>query len=357
VRVLLLSRYGRLGASSRVRSYQYLPCLRDHGLVVTPAPLLGDQYIQRLYAGRRPEPTSIVVHYAKRLWDLATASRFDLLWIEYELFPWLPAWCEALLARLGVPYVADYDDPVFHRYNLHPNPLVRGVLGDKIDKVMREARLVIVGNDYLAEHARRAGARRVEYLPTVIDASRYRVATDAADATYTIGWIGSPLTARYLPLVRDALAEVCRDERARVMVVGAGPVTLDSVPIEARPWSEATEVAELERFDVGIMPLPDGPWERGKCGYKLIQYMACGRPVVASPVGMSAQIVEHGVTGLLARTSADWVAALRALRDPALRARMGAAGRAKVEREYCVQVTAPRLASLLRSAARPDSAR
>ena len=98
-------------------------------------------------------------------------------------------------------------------------------------------------------------------------------------------------------------------------------MTLDSVPIEARPWSEATEVAELERFDVGIMPLPDGPWERGKCGYKLIQYMACGRPVVASPVGMSAQIVEHGVTGLLARTSADWVAALRALRDPALRAR------------------------------------
>src|SRR5205807_236821 len=191
---------------------------------------------------------------------------------------------------------------------------------------MREARLVIVGNDYLAGHARRAGGRRREYLPTVIDASRYRVATAAADATYTIGWIGSPLTARYLPLVRDALAEVCRDERARVMVVGAGPVTLDSVPIEARPWSEATEVAELERFDVGIMPLPDGPWERGKCGYKLIQYMACGRPVVASPVGMSAQIVEHGVTGLLARTSADWVAALRALRDPALRARMPWAG-------------------------------
>src|SRR5205807_7601265 len=174
--VLLLSRYGRLGASSRVRSYQYLPCLGDHGLVVTPAPLLGDQYIQRLYAGRRPELTSIVVHYANRLWDLATASRFHLLWIEYALFPWLPAWCEALLARLGVPYVADYDDPVFHRYNLTPNPLLRRVRGDTIDKVFLAASLIREGTDSLAAHARRAGTSPVEYMPTVIEASRDRAA-------------------------------------------------------------------------------------------------------------------------------------------------------------------------------------
>src|SRR5438874_1070790 len=98
--------------------------------------------------------------------------------------------------------------------------------------------------------------------------------------------------------------------------------------LDVRGWSESTEVAELQRFDVGIMPLRDAPMERGKCGYKLIQYMACGRPVVASPVGASRQIVEHGTNGFLASTAAEWVAALRALQDPALRRRMGAAGRA-----------------------------
>ena len=115
---------------------------------------------------------------------------------------------------------------------------------------MRGAALVIVGSDYLGAHARRAGAGRVEHLPTVVDLSRYRVATDTGAGPYTIGWIGSPLTARYLLLVREALAEVCSKRSARVTLVGAGVPTLDSVPIDARPWSEATEVAELQRFDV-----------------------------------------------------------------------------------------------------------
>ena len=351
LRVLLLSRYGRLAASSRLRSYQYLPYLRELGIVVESKPLFDDRYIERLYRGRRRNAVPILAGYASRLWHLATASRFDLLWIEYELFPWLPAWFERLVSRLGVPYVVDYDDAIFHRYDLHPNALVRRLLGRKIDHVMREAKLVIAGSDYLAEHARRAGARRVERVPTVVDLDRYHVTTPAADRTYTVGWIGTPLTAPYLELVRGALADVSRDGRVRVSLIGSGPVRLDDVAVDMRPWSESTEVAELQRFDVGIMPLRDEAWERGKCGYKLIQYMACGRPVVASPVGASRQIVEHGMNGFLAGTPAEWVVALRALEDPALRARMGEAGRAKVEQAYCVQVTAPRLASLLRSVA------
>ncbi|MDR9769432.1 glycosyltransferase [Acetomicrobium sp.] len=99
--------------------------------------------------------------------------------------------------------------------------------------------------------------------------------------------------------------------------MGSGPVELVGVPVEILPWTEENEVAAIQNFDVGIMPLPDGPWERGKCGYKLIQYMACGRPVVASPVGVNRQIVEHGVNGFLANDTADWITALRELRDNA----------------------------------------
>lgn len=356
LRVLLLSRYGRLGASSRVRSYQYLPYLHELGIDVESQPLFNDEYIQRLYRGRRRPATPILAGYARRLWQLLSAFRYDLLWIEYELFPWWPAWFERLLARVGVPYVVDYDDAIFHRYDSHRNRFVRFLLGRKIDQVMRGARLVIVGNDYLAERAQRAGARRVELVPTVVDLNRYHVPAPGPPQPYTVGWIGTPLTAPYLQLVREPLAEVGRSEDVRVTLVGSGPVTLDHVPVEVRPWSESSEIAELQQFDVGIMPLRDEVWERGKCGYKLIQYMACGRPVVASPVGASRGIVEHGVNGFLASDGAEWVQALRALRDPALRIRMGTAGRAKVEHTYCVQVFAPRLASLLRESARQRSA-
>jgi glycosyltransferase involved in cell wall biosynthesis len=331
-----------------VRSYQYLPYLRELGIIVESQPLFDDRYIRRLYGGRRRLAAPILAGYAKRLWHLLTASRFDLLWIEYELFPWLPAWFERLLSRVGVPYVVDYDDAIFHRYDSHRNPLVRRLLSRKIDQVMRGARLVIAGNDYIAAHAQRAGARRVERVPTVVDLTRYQVPAPSPDRPYTVGWIGQPLTAPYLQLVREALVETGREDGMRVTLVGSGPVTLDHVAVDIRPWSESSEVAELQQFDVGIMPLPDAAWERGKCGYKLVQYMACGRPVVASPVGASRDIVEHGTNGFLARTVPEWVQSLRALRDPALRARMGTAGRAKVEQAYCVQVLVPRLASLLR---------
>jgi len=273
-----------------------------------------------------------------------------VLWIEYELLPWLPAWAEGLLGGFGLPYLVDYDDAVFHRYDLHRSGLVRTILGKKIDAIMRKATLVTVGNDYLADRAHRAGAKRVEHLPTVVDLKRYHTAPGTGNSVYTIGWIGSPTTAPYLRLVRPALAEVCGKHGGRLVVVGGPPeMALDGVLTIGRPWSEETEVAEVQRFDVGILPLPDEPWERGKCGYKLIQYMACGRPVVASPVGVNRQIVEQGTNGFLASTISEWIKALGALRDSPLRERMGRAGRAKVERNFSVQVTAPRLAALLLS--------
>jgi len=220
---------------------------------------------------------------------------------------------------------------------------------------MSRATVVVVGNDYLGNRARRAGAGRLEHLPTVVDLDRYPPAPASAmppsQRPFTIGWIGSPATAGYVRLIQPALAEVCRHGRARVVLVGSGPLRLEGVPVEVLPWTEDDEAATVQGFDVGIMPLPDEPWERGKCGYKLIQYMACARPVVASPVGVNRGIVAHNTSGLLAGGMADWVAALNRLRDDAaLREAMGQAGRDRVEREYCLQVTGHRLAEVLRGA-------
>lgn len=353
MRVLLLSRYGHLGASSRIRSYQYLPYLRAQGIDVTCSPLLTDDYLRRLYAGEKANIAAILLAYLQRIALLMQQRKFDCLWVEYERFPWFPGWLERLLQGSAIPCLVDYDDAIFHRYDQHANHSVRRLLGDKIDSVMRRAALVTVGNDYLRERARVAGAKKIEIMPTSIDLTRYNAPLSGDNDIFTIGWIGSPATTRYLDQVHEALAEVCAGGNGRVVLVGASDPGWTDVPYELIPWTESSEVTEVSRFDAGIMPLPDLPWEKGKCGYKLIQYMGCGKPVVASPVGVNQQIVVPGINGYLANTPDEWVAALAALRaDVGLCRQMGRAGRAKVEQVYSVQANAPRLADCLRQVVR-----
>ncbi len=354
MKVLMLSRYGRLGASSRMRSYQYQPWLEDAGISISLAPLFSDAYVQALQCDTK-RPLEALGAYASRVQALLASRTFDLLWIEKETLPWLPAWLEKILLPKAVPYVLDYDDAVFHYYDQHHNPIVRALLGDKHAALIRGAALVVAGNEYLAEFARRAGAPRLEVVPTVIDLARYPVAvpkTEGGCALPCVGWVGQRATASFLAPYTQLFERLSANGRARFVAIGIDARSL-GLPMDSIPWAEQTEAASIARCDIGIMPLSDKPFQRGKCGYKLIQYMACGLPVVASPVGANRQIVEHGVNGFLAETNEQWEQALQTLlADPHLRQRMGQLGRQKVERQYCVQVTGPRLAALLKDAAK-----
>lgn len=350
-KVLFLSRYARLGSSSRLRLYQYLPYLQDAGIDATLVPFFNDEYVLGIYGGKVAK-LPILKAYFDRLRFMLKAGRFDAVWVEKEMLPWIPAWLELGLFPAKLPLIVDYDDAVFHRYDQHRFSLVRGLLGRKIDRVMQRADLVVAGNEYLASHARIAGASRVEILPTVVDMARYGVTSPASGAQQlpVIGWIGSPLTAKYLNLIAPALQEIISRKLAKVIAVGANANLLDGIPVEAIPWTEATEVKDIQGIDIGIMPLPDSPFERGKCGYKLIQYMACGKPVVASPVGVNSTIVRDGVDGFLASTHQEWVNALtRLLAEPELRQQMGSEGRLRIENEYSLQQAAPRLVTLIES--------
>jgi glycosyltransferase involved in cell wall biosynthesis len=351
MKVLLLSRYPRGGASSRLRFYQYIPSLAARGIDVTTAPLFPEGYVEARYAGHRPHRATVLKWWGQRMRRLVSARSFDVLWVEGEFLPWCPAPVERLLRPSGVPYVADYDDAIFHGYDLHRSPAVRRLLGTKIDTVMRDAAVVVAGNGYVRDRALDAGARRVEVVPTVVDLARYPSRDAGPGEPFTIGWIGTPVTARFLNEIAASLLELVRSRDVRIVVVGSD-FSYPGLPIVTRPWSEDTEAAEIATFDVGVMPLPDGPVERGKSGYKLIQYMASGLPVVASPVGVNADIVEHGQDGFLARTPQEWTESLlRLVDDPSLAREMGRRGRDKVEKEYCLSVTAPRLEGLLRDAA------
>lgn len=352
MKILILPRYERLGSSSRVRFYQYIPYLTAHDIEITVAPLLSDDYVRGLYEKKRPNLGLILFAYMQRIRWILKSRSFDLVWLEKELLPWLPAWGEMLLEKTGIPYVVDYDDAVFHRYDLHRNRWIRFLLGKKIERVMNRAALVVVGNDYLKDHAIRSGAKRVATLPSVVDGSRYSSLEKTRDQ-FVIGWIGSPVTAPFLDSIRPSLETLVHRDRAQIVLVGSGGTdSLPQIPKMILPWSEETETSVVGKFDVGIMPLPDGPFEKGKCGYKLIQYMAAGIPVVASPVGINNQIVEHGVNGFLAASENEWTQALEYLRDnPEVRKQMGIAGRKKVEKEYTLEVTAPQLLASLKQVA------
>jgi glycosyltransferase involved in cell wall biosynthesis len=353
VRVLALTRYARRGASSRLRTLQFIPGLASHGIEVVPRPLLDDAFLDRRYAGARADVLAIARAYAARAAEIRRDGGWDVVWLEKEAFPWLPAPLERALSRFRAPYVVELDDAWFHRYDMSGSALARVALGGKLDAVMREAATVIAGNAYIAERAREAGAARVEIVPTCVDVAKYAVPPPLSGTIpFTVGWIGTPLTAHYLDAVAGALARLALDAPLRVLAVGANEVRLSGVTVEPVPWSEETEAFSIARFDVGIMPLPDSPWERGKCGYKLLQCMAAGKPVVASPVGVNASIVRNGENGFLARDEEDWVRGLRALRDdPEKRIEWGEAGRRLVHERFSVATHVGPLARILREAA------
>jgi len=351
-RVLLLTKYGRRAAATRFRVLQYLPFFQAAGLEVEVRPLLGDRYLeQRLVRGRRGTFEAIR-GITGRLLSLADVRQASLVVIYMEALPYLPPLFERALARLGVPYVYDFDDATFHQYDQHSNPVVRTLFSNKIGQVIAGATLVTAGNEYLADYARRFN-RRVEIVPTVVDTEVFSPGAGREPVTRpVIGWIGSPSTAQYVADRASLWERITAEERSVLRLVGAGPAAMRLAGVEHRAWSEETETAEVRNFDVGIMPLRDDPWSRGKCGFKLIEYLACGVPAVASPVGVNARIVAHGENGFLCRTDEEWLAALRQLvRDPDMRRAFGEAGRRIVRDHWSLQHWGPRVASLLARAA------
>lgn len=347
----MLTKYGSLGASSRMRFLQYLPWLQQAGFKVTVQGLLPDELLlaryQRGAYGRWP----LFRAYANRFRALLRTPHFDVVWIEKEALPWFPAWFERWLLR-GVPYVLDFDDAIFHNYDLHRFAWVRRFYGQRIDRLMEGARLVIAGNRYLADRATAAGAQWVEVVPTVVDLALYPAKQMYSVATKPrIVWIGSPSTVQYLLELAEPLGVLSKRQPFTLQVIGGGAITMPGVDVESLPWSADTEAILIAECDVGIMPLRDTPWEQGKCAYKLIQYMACGLPTVASPIGANRDVVIEGETGFFAETAYAWVEKMEFLLcDPALRQRLGLAGRARVVDKYCLQQTAPRLVDLLHAA-------
>lgn len=279
-------------------------------------------------------------------WLLARWRRYDVIVIEREIFD-NPSWnFEEAFRRVTDRLVLDIDDAVFLRYP------------EKFGKIAALCDAIVAGNNGLAEVSRRA-CPRVTVIPTAIDLADYPCApAPERSGPPVIGWIGTPANVPYLKEALPALRGLhgIRPFVFRVITSRADVVRAlgDEVPIEFRQWRADSAIDEIRDFDIGVMPLPEGDWERYKCGFKLLQYMACGKAAVASPVGVNAEIVEHGVNGMLATSTADWTRALdQLLADPESRRRLGQAARRTVESRYSVDGHAATYAAVLSGEATP----
>ncbi len=369
MKILIFSRYDRSQASTRVRFLQYLSYLTSEGYEVEIFPILRSEGIYGR-SGKVIFFISRVLSWFRVIIKLVREkSNHPYLHIHSELFPFVPYWFESgFLRSLGIKnYIIELDDAWFHRYDDNKYMLVRFMLGGKIYKLMKHSSLVIAGNKYIADNAKNAGARNVEIIPTVVDIERYtdyltgkvisndrrKLSSESGEelkikSRPIIGWIGSPATSRYLVSIENVIRNLTNSGIADFIAVGADPAELKGLPVEVIMWSENSELEFLSKIDLGIMPLQDTPFERGKCGYKLLQYMACSLPVVASPVGVNKDIVIHNETGFLVTTENDWIDTLTSLCcNKELRDRLGKNGFARVSEYYSLNKTAPRLVSVI----------
>lgn len=356
MKILALTKYDSLGASSRMRILQYVPYLEKHKFVLEIHNLFDNKYVQLLQNNKR-SIFSIIKSYTQRIGVLITSKKYDLIWIEKEALPWTPFFIENFFIPSNTPYIIDYDDAVFHWYDKSDNPLIKFFLKDKHSLLISKAISVIVGNSYLGNYCQNAQAKNIKYLPTAVNFEKYkdlRPKKRSLQQPPIIGWIGQQSTAYNLKPLRHIFEKLVAEESASLSLIGIDGKFLD-FPVTSFHWSEDSEVDNIAKFDIGIMPLQDGPFERGKCGYKLIQYMSCGIPVIGSGVGENIHIIDHGVNGFIANNSVDWAKYLQTLiNDPDLRVKMGTAGREKILKEYRTYITAPQLADLFKSLITPS---
>jgi glycosyltransferase involved in cell wall biosynthesis len=345
IKLLGLSLYGSQAASTRYRLTQYVPGLRQQGIDLEVKALLGDRYLQKSFAGEKYSSWNLVSDYIERVALLFSQGNYDLAIVNAELFPLLPGIIESRLLR--IPYIYDFDDAFFLKYRLDRFKKVSFLLRDKFNPVVSRAAAVMAGNHFLEDYAKQWN-QATQLLPTVVDTDRYTPVPCKRADVFTVGWIGSPSTSVYLSEMALPLEQLGREGPVRFLVVGGYSPAIPGVDVVNMPWSESTEVGIINSFDVGVMPLFNDEWARGKCAFKLIQYMACGVPVVASPVGANTDVV-NSECGFMAATAQEWMDALRMLRDhPSKRAELGRTGRERVVQNYSLHRNLPVLANVIR---------
>jgi len=362
MKVLFLTIGPHTAPSPRFRVHQYLPYLLRNGMDYEIRPLLRPEQEQRWRRARGKWSRLIVLLcvLGNRVRDIKRARCFDVVFVQRGLTLFNCRGLDRLLFAQGRPVVFDFDDPVHLRPDQgFRNTLLRALQdAGQVRGIIAKSRSVIAGNAYLAEFARQHNANAT-IIPTAIDTDTHQTKSETTNdqrltsTAPVVVWTGSTSTNRYANLLAPVLRRAVKRVPLRLLIISntrsnIHDVAFDGVPLEFRHWRLETEVADLQAGDIGVMPLPDDEWARGKCGVKALLCMACGLPVVVSPVGVNTEIVTDGVNGFLAGPEEEWVDKLcRLASDEDLRRRLGRTARETVEERYSVRVNAPKFLGVL----------
>ncbi|HOU36303.1 MAG TPA: glycosyltransferase family 4 protein [Candidatus Omnitrophota bacterium] len=353
MRVLFWVPYPKEGASNRYRVEQYLPSLSRCGIDFSvhsfwTRPAFRILYTKGNYAIK---VLFFIIGTICRLVDVAIIFRYDIVFIHREAYPVGPAVFETILKTLRKPMIFDFDDAIFLAASSRQNFFVeRFKCTRKIKDIIGMSSHVIAGNNYLASFARPFNSK-VSVIPTVIDTDRYVPVDHPRGDRIVIGWIGSATTADFLRPMEGVLRAIAeRFPQVDFVLVGASEPVPGIERMIVKAWSLPTELQDLASFDIGIMPMPDDPWTRGKCAFKAIIYMGMSIPCVCSAVGTNNEIIDDGVNGFLATSDEEWIEKLSLLiRDPAVRRKVGVAGRKTVEDRYSLKAYADTFVRILAS--------
>jgi glycosyltransferase involved in cell wall biosynthesis len=357
-RVLALTIASEEGASTRQRVLDYIPLLEAAGIDCAVKPAVPRMFF--LKWGMRKERSKrlclLLAETALRTFHILQAPFYDAVWVQKALFSTYWRGSARLLSLLNRNIIFDIDDAVFERPMTELPPPLRALQDDRhIEELVRLSRRTVVGNPGLQEFARKL-TERCTLLPTFVSLRKYRVKShDSTNDKVVIGWSGSDSTNENVNLAADAVVQVAsRHRNVEFLIISNSTARIDMkklerVPVRFIPFRLESLVEDLHRIDIGLMPLVDTPWNRMKCGGKILQYMACGIPAVASPVGVNSTIIEHGRNGFLAFSREQWVGALEVLvQSPERREKMGLEGRKTIERDYSVEGQAGRLVGVFR---------
>lgn len=339
--------------NQRFRFEQYIPYLEESGFECTLSNIVSKEDDAYLYSkGNYWSKYQFVRKSRKqRRIDLKKLHEYDVIFVCREALMTGSTFFEQAVSASRVPMVYDFDDAIWlmnvskaNRYfSFMKNP-------DKTRKIIEMADKVIAGNQYLSDYGIQFNPN-VEIIPTTIDTDEYQPIERAANDPLIIGWSGSITTIQHfqyaIPFLKELKAK-CGD-RIAFKVIGDKNYELPELGITGLAWNKETEIQELCSFDMGIMPLPDDEWAKGKCGLKGLQYMALEIPTIMSPVGVNTEIIQHGENGYLAKDASEWVEALSLLiEQPELRKKIGAAARDTVIREYSVEANRDRYLKLFK---------
>ncbi|MEQ1588013.1 MAG: glycosyltransferase family 4 protein [Cyclobacteriaceae bacterium] len=347
-----MHREGR-SPSQRFRYEQYLGLLRTKGFVIHHSFLLSEKDDTKFYSSGNylSKGWILVKSISRRIGDLFQSQNYDFIFIQREAFMLGTVLFERLLSKSGAKLIVDFDDAIWlHQIsssspNQNLNFLKRP---SKTSEIIKLADTVVAGNSYLANYALQFNTK-VQVIPTTIDTDLYTPRRNFPKSKINIGWSGSRTTVDHFKEAIPALERLKQKygDKIEFTVIGDGSYHHENLGIIGKSWSLAKEVSDLQEFDIGIMPLPNDEWSKGKCGLKGLQYMALEIPTIMSPVGVNTEIIHHTINGFLASTSDEWVEYLGMLIEkPALRQQIGIMGRKKVVEHYSVVANSARFLSL-----------